>query len=96
MTALHHRSMCLLLRNLSNACFHQNGRDALQKWEPHLVYVDGGNTFWLHYCIQKGDWGQPLKDAVTGSKASVYCGKSAGAIVAGACIETATWKVRRY
>lgn len=43
--------------------------------------------------MEKGNWKQSILDAVTGDDAAVYCGKSAGAIIAGAQMETATWKV---
>jgi len=23
----------------------------LDEWSPHLIYVEGGNTFWLYYCL---------------------------------------------
>jgi len=72
--------------------FPQNGADALQSWEPHLIYVEGGNTFWLQHCMDKGMWTSRIISACTGPNAAVYCGKSAGAIVAGSTVETATWK----
>lgn len=76
------------------ACdFPSGGVEALTTWEPHVVYVEGGNTFWLQHCIDKGDWGQHIQSACTGPDAkSVYIGKSAGAIIAGTTVETATWK----
>jgi peptidase E len=46
----------------------------------------------LQHCIEKGNYYDLIKNACTGSNGSVYCGKSAGAIVAGKSIETATWK----
>ena len=73
--------------------FPKDGREALLSWQPHLVYVEGGNTFWLAHCADKGDWGKDITEACTGSKAAVYVGKSAGAIWAGARVETAAWKV---
>ena len=67
--------------------------EALTTWAPHLVYVEGGNTFWLQHCVEKGNWAPHLRAACTGPDASsVYIGKSAGAIIAGATVETATWK----
>lgn len=65
---------------------------ALSGWNPHLIYVEGGNTFWLQYCIEKGNYPQAIIDSCTGKNGAVYCGKSAGAIVAGNYIETAIWK----
>jgi len=72
--------------------FPSDGLEAFQSWDPHLVYVEGGNTFWLKHCIDKGNWGQIIQNACTGNDAAVYCGKSAGAIVGGKLVETATWK----
>ena len=68
--------------------------EALTNWNPHLIYVEGGNTFWLKHCMDKGDWGPVIQKACIGTNAAVYCGKSAGAIVGGQLVETATWKVR--
>ena len=70
--------------------FPKDGNEALREWAPHFVYVEGGNTFWLHHCMVKGDWEEDLLSAMCGA---VYCGKSAGAILAGRAVETATWKV---
>ena len=88
--------------------FPQTGKEALREWNPHLIYVEGGNTFWLYHCMEKGGWRSDLMDLVTTTRnvvadsdadkenatsaTTVYCGKSAGAILAGAKIETATWK----
>lgn len=70
--------------------FPKDGKEALREWAPHFVYVEGGNTFWLHHCMVKGGWEEDLLSAISGA---VYCGKSAGAILAGRTVETATWKV---
>ena len=67
---------------------------ALCEWFPNLIYVEGGNTFWLHHCMTKGDWTDDLVTAIT-TRNAVYCGKSAGAILVGHSVETATWKVCR-
>ena len=72
--------------------FPETGHDALQDWQPHLIYVEGGNTFWLHHCLDKGGYRPVLTHALSSSSAPVYCGSSAGAIVVGACVETACWK----
>ena len=61
------------------------GADALGAWDPHVVLVDGGNTFWLRRCME--DW----LDAFRRSSA-VYVGVSAGAICAGKHVDTALWK----
>lgn len=76
----------------SQAVFPQSGKDAMRDWEPHIIYVEGGNTFWLYHCIEKGHWDEDLVRYCTGPRQGVYCGSSAGAIVAGASIETACWK----
>lgn len=70
----------------------KDGKGALKDWSPHFIYVEGGNTFWLHHCLTKGGWKNDLISAISGRNAAVYCGKSAGAILAGALVETATWK----
>ena len=81
--------LCLLAPQIKQ----KNGKEAFRKWKPHLIYVEGGNTFWLQYCIEKGDYFKDIKDACVGPHAfAMYCGKSAGAIVAGTSIETALWK----
>ena len=71
----------------------QNGKEAFQTWQPNLIYVQGGNTFWLYHCIEKGDWGDDIVKACTGRNPAVYCGTSAGAIVMGQSMDTACWKV---
>ena len=63
----------------------------ISQWNPHLIYVEGGNTFWLHHCIQKGAWKDSLKHIIT-TPNTVYIGTSAGAILAGATVSPATWK----
>jgi|AntRauTorckE5430_2_1112549.scaffolds.fasta_scaffold00556_2 hypothetical protein len=83
--------------------FPQDGKEALTTWQPHVVYLEGGNTFWLLHCMEKGKegWMQLLKDACSCQgnqevmeqrRPALYIGKSAGAIVAGKYVETATWK----
>jgi peptidase E len=72
--------------------FPANGKEALEDWKPNLIYVQGGNTFWLYHCMEKGNWNELMASAVTGDDAAVYCGTSAGAILAGSSMETATWK----
>ena len=65
----------------------------LDEWSPHMIYVEGGNTFWLYYCLTCHNhyyWNALHK--LVSSASSLYCGKSAGAIVAGLYVETATWK----
>eukprot|EP00986_Skeletonema_menzelii_P000502 scaffold150_cov151-Skeletonema_menzelii.AAC.5 len=75
-----------------NSQFPKDGKEALSSWDPTVIYVEGGNTFWLQHCIDKGEYSQLIIDACTGESGSVYCGKSAGAIVAGDDVSTATWK----
>ena len=69
----------------------RSGNEALTTWRPNFIYIDGGNTFWLHYCMEKGGWSDLLQSLLTNSP-TVYCGCSAGAIVAGTHVETACWK----
>lgn len=84
--------MCVSRLQCKLTTLLQDGKSALRDWSPTLIYVEGGNTFWLHHCMTKGDWQDDLVSAIT-SEDSVYCGKSAGAILAGRTVETATWKV---
>lgn len=76
----------------NDALYPKTGKEALKNWNPHLIYVEGGNTFWLHNCIENGMWSNDLRSAITGPNAAVYCGKSAGAIIAGKRVDTACWK----
>ena len=57
--------------------FPTDDKEAISSW-PHLIYVEGGNTFWLKHCIDKGDYSTLLKNACVGSSGAVYMGKSAG------------------
>ena len=75
----------------AGGAFPSNGNDALTSWKPHLVYVDGGNTFWLTHCMEKGDWSDLLVQVAT-RPGTVYCGSSAGAILVGQTVSTACWK----
>lgn len=75
-----------------NSQFPKDGKEAFTTWNPTVIYVEGGNTFWLQHCIDKGEYSQLIIDACTGELGAVYCGKSAGAIVAGDDVSTATWK----
>ena len=87
----------------STTDFPKSGHDAFTKWNPNIVYIEGGNTFWLQHCIEKGDWSKLLIDACCcrdddvnddDNNTALYIGSSAGAIVSGQFVETATWKVR--
>ena len=80
---------------ITNVRHLQDGKEAFQVWKPNLIYVQGGNTFWLYHCIEKGGWGPHIIKACTGDDAAVYCGTSAGAIIMGQSMATACWKVRR-
>ena len=86
----------IISTHFENNLKKKDGKEALTNWSPHLIYVEGGNTFWLQHCIEKGNWSDQILNACTGDTAAVYCGKSAGAIVAGQLVETATWKVCIY
>jgi peptidase E len=67
----------------------KNSREAIIHWKPHLIYIPGGNTFWLHYCMR--GWHDELRSALTSGE-TFFCGASAGAIVAGNMVATALWK----
>jgi len=71
--------------------FPKTGEQALTDWNPHFVYVQGGNTFWLYHCLHKGNWKDSLVTLL--QRDDTYTiGVSAGAILAGASMETACWK----
>jgi hypothetical protein len=82
--------------------FPRSGKEAIQDWKPHLIYVQGGNTFWLHHCMEKGDWGDALIESCCTNESdehqskAVYIGVSAGAILIGNSMQTACWKVRIF
>ena len=58
--------------------------------EATVVYVDGGNTFYLQKCMQDRDfWKTMIPELKSGC---IYIGASAGAIVAGKSIHPAYWK----
>jgi peptidase E len=67
----------------------QTGREAITDWKPHFIYLQGGNTFWLHYCLR--GWRDDLRNVLS-SGGTFFCGASAGAIVAGTTVSTALWK----
>lgn len=102
--ALEKQYQCALSNRLSRAVnfsFYQTGKEAIGDWKPHLIYVQGGNTFWLHHCMEKGGWNKDLitacccsNNAAAEAQAStaVYCGVSAGAILVGKSMQTACWK----
>lgn len=73
------------------SAFPKSGEHALGEWKPHLVYVQGGNTFWLYHCLEKGNWRERLVSLLEGED-TFYCGASAGAILVGASMQTACWK----
>jgi len=59
--------------------------------DADVVYVEGGNTFYLQFCmLRTGFWS--VADPLLQTRELTYVGASAGAIVAGASIETAFWK----
>lgn len=92
--------------SLDTMKFPKDGLQALTSWAPHVIYVEGGNTFWLHHCMEKGDvrWMELVQNACSSQvseddhdvkyprRPALYMGKSAGAIIAGKYVETATWK----
>lgn len=61
--------------------------DALS--EKDLIYVQGGNTFYLLKYIRESGFEKVIKDLL--EKGVVYAGASAGAYVACPTIETAVW-----
>ena len=57
-----------------------------------IVYVDGGNTFYLQRHIIQSHFWQALERSQFHARGGLYMGASAGAIVAGKSIRTAYWK----
>jgi len=58
--------------------------------DSDIVYVDGGNTFYLQYHLQRSNFWEIADTLLENNR--LYIGASAGAIVAGRSIETAYWK----
>lgn len=63
--------------------------DLLKK--ARVVYVDGGNTFYLQKCLLQSNFWDMLEDPLADGRCT-YMGCSAGAIVAGLSASTAYWK----
>lgn len=55
--------------------------------ECHVVFVDGGNTYYLLKAIRESKFDQKLKELLSNEK--IYVGVSAGSMVLGTSIETA-------
>lgn len=58
--------------------------------DKDVVYVQGGNTFYLLKHVRKSGFDKVVKELT--DKGVVYIGVSAGSILAGPTIETAGWK----
>lgn len=55
-----------------------------------IIYVQGGNTFYLLLQMRKSGFNKIIRKLLR--KGIIYIGVSAGSVVAGATIETASWK----
>jgi peptidase E len=86
-----HSSISGLPNESAQSGLPANAHEALKEWRPHLVYVQGGNTFWLYHCLEKSGRKNDFVSLLQ-SEATFYCGVSAGAILAGASMEVACWK----
>ena len=84
---------------MEEAGFQINNIDIAGKTETDLrkilegfnvVYVQGGNTFYLLKSIKESGFNTIIKELI--ENGVVYIGVSAGSIIAGPTIETATWK----
>lgn len=75
----------------SRKVFPMSGKDALTEWKPHFVYIQGSNMVWLYHCLEMGSWKEDIR-ALFNNGNTFFCGSSAGAILAGASMETACWK----
>ena len=58
--------------------------------DKDVIYVQGGNTFYLLKYIRESGFDKIVKDLI--NQGVIYIGVSAGSIVAGPTIETANWK----
>ena len=57
-----------------------------------VIYVDGGNTFYLQRHVIQSHFWQALERSQFHARGGLYMGASAGAIIAGKSIRTAYWK----
>jgi len=71
----------------------KGGNDLKSTWRPDVVFVDGGNTFWLWAMLAGWEGGgvEGFKEIIERDN-TVYIGVSAGAIVAGSRVGTALIK----
>ena len=81
-------SQATLLELDAAGCTRSSLQDKLGK--AKLIYVDGGNTFYLQKHIIATEFWSVAKESL--GRGSLYMGSSAGAIVAGSSIKTAFWK----
>ena len=81
-------SQTTLLELNAATCTRSFLKDKLGK--AKVIYVDGGNTFYLQKHILATDFWSIAKTSM--GMGSLYMGSSAGAIVAGRSIKTAYWK----
>jgi len=58
--------------------------------DKDIIYVQGGNTFYLLKYVKESGFGGVIKDLIERGK--IYIGVSAGSIITGPTIETAGWK----
>lgn len=57
-----------------------------------VIYVAGGNTFYLSDWVRKSGFDKAIKKLVEQGK--IYVGSSAGSMIAGPNIESASWEVK--
>lgn len=63
-------------------------RDLLKNKD--IIYVQGGNTFYLLKCVKESGFGKVIKELL--DKGVIYIGVSAGSYIACPTIEMAEWK----
>ena len=51
---------CTPSNDTRQTTFPNDGIESLSSWSPHMIYVEGGNTFWLTHCLRKGAWENKL------------------------------------
>ena len=54
-----------------------------------IIYVQGGNTFYLLECVKESGFDKIVKSLI--NKGTIYIGKSAGTYIAGPTIEQSSW-----
>lgn len=69
----------------------ENEKSLMSKLESFdIIFVEGGNTFYLLKYVRESDFDKVLKQFL--DRGGIYLGVSAGTMIAGLNIESASWK----